>query len=252
MVLPAQRSRDEHAPRPPARSGPHPALVVLGVTLAAVVAIVAVIVALSVLVVVGRGSDEHLTAVAVAEPADAVVPAPSIPAVWPDPSSGVRLGSPEEAVRSFATELAGFDQPVVGPFTDELDGAVELRPTPDGPLTMVQVRQDGDLGAWYVVAAGSSAIAVARPGVGEVVGDELALVGSIPAGTGLLEISVNAIGSSEPLASVTMAGSSDGATLPFDDRLGLPGGPSGPGYVLVTATTADRVVAATIIPVMLD
>ena len=63
--------------------------------------------------------------------------------VWPLADSSVTYDDPIDAATEFATELVGFTDPVVGEFQqgDSRSGEVEVRPSADGPVTTVMVRQ---------------------------------------------------------------------------------------------------------------
>ena len=63
--------------------------------------------------------------------------------VFPDATSESSYADPAELVRAFAVELAGFVDPVVGDLRpgEGADASVTVRPTVDGPATVVQVRR---------------------------------------------------------------------------------------------------------------
>lgn len=88
---------------------------------------------------------------------------PAIP-LWPVVASSQRFDDPVAAARSFAVDLVGFTDPVVGPFqqADNRSGEVEVKPRANGPSTLVVVRQLED-DTWFVIAAVTENITLETP-----------------------------------------------------------------------------------------
>lgn len=171
-----------------------------------------------------------------APPADTAVD-PSVP-VWPSTEGSQRFDDPAEAARNFAVELAGFRDPVVGPFQADGDrsGAVVVRPAAQGPATNVMVRQLED-DTWWVVASSTADITLDQPGTGAQVTCPLRLTGTALAFEGTVAVSLRD-GQGGELGSGFVTGGGDVAR-PFDGTIecSVGGGPY--GTLLLTEASAE-------------
>lgn len=159
-------------------------------------------------------------------------------AVWPFAGSGVRYTDPVEAALGFAGFL-GFDEPVAGPYQggDSRSGEVEIRPTADGPITTVLVRQLSGSDDWYVLGSATANIAVDQPAAGTAVTSPLRLQGTSTAFEANVAVRLYEDGSTTPFATGFVMGGSMGELGPFDGELTFT--EPGPGFgVLVLATTS--------------
>lgn len=100
-------------------------------------------------------------------------------AVWPLVTMSVRYDTPEAAVQSFAVGFAGFTDPVISEFMlgDSRSGEFEIRPTTDGPVTVVFVRQLGPDDSWWILGSVSDNINVTEPPAFEPVTSPLVVAG---------------------------------------------------------------------------
>jgi hypothetical protein len=154
-------------------------------------------------------------------------------AVWPDPSHSQRFDDPVAAARSFAVDLVGFTDPVVGEFRqgDARSGEVEVRPTPTGPVTTVLVRQLGGDDTWWVLGSTTTNIEVDQPTAGEQVSSPVRLAGRANAYEGNVNVQIVTDGSTEPLVESYVTGMM-GELGPFDREVEFPNPGSGRGAVL--------------------
>jgi hypothetical protein len=157
-------------------------------------------------------------------------------ALFPAPSTSRRFDDPVATVQSFATELIGIPNPVVGPFQqgDARSGEVEVRPRADGPVTTVSVRRMED-DAWYVVGAATASIRLDSPTGGATVGSPVHLTGAADAYEGTVDVRVFADGFTEPIGTGFVTGA-QGSLGPFvgDVAFAAPGGATHGVIVLST------------------
>ena len=200
----------------------------IALTVALVVAVLALI-ALAVVVLRGDGNQAAPTtppAPTATEPATGqatVTPAPSptvttappvladtATAVWPVRSSDVRYDDPVRAARGFAVDFVGFNSPVVGAFQqgDSRSGEVATRPTANGPVTTVFVRQLGD-GNWWVLGAATEQIRLDAPATGELVSSPMHLTGAAQTFEGHVTVTLREDDIAAPLASGYVTGRMD-------------------------------------------
>jgi hypothetical protein len=87
--------------------------------------------------------------------------------LWPVVASSQRFDDPVAAARSFAVDLLGFTDPIVGGFQqgDSRSGEVEIRKRANGQPTTVLVRQLED-DAWWVIGANTQDIDITAPAPG--------------------------------------------------------------------------------------
>ncbi len=171
--------------------------------------------------------------------------------VWPAPDGTLRFTDPVEAARSFAADMVGFANPIVGDFRqgDARSGEVEVRAVADGPTTTVLVRQMSD-GAWWVVGAMTAEVQLDDPVPGMAIDNPLLLAGRAIAMESNVNVAIFRRGSLDPLGTGSAIGGGTTALLPFtgEVRWANPGG--GWGTVVVFTTNQDgRVLQAAAIPV---
>lgn len=142
-------------------------------------------------------------------------------AIFPDPESSQRFDDPVAATLAFVTELVGFSDPLLGEFAqgDARSGEVEVRSTPDGPVTVVAVRQLGEASTWWVVAADTEEIVVDTPAPGEAVTSPMALAGRATAFEGTVEVRLHRDGQLEPIATAVVTGGAEGELQPYRGEL---------------------------------
>jgi hypothetical protein len=130
---------------------------------------------------------------------------------------------------------------VLGPFRadDTRSGAIEIRPSADGPVTTVLLHRTGSGNAWWVVGAGSDDIVVDDPEAGDPVTGTLHLVGRARAFEGNVTVALWRHGDDEPILVSAVTGRGDGVLGDFDETFDVAGGATGPGFVLLTAPSAE-------------
>jgi hypothetical protein len=142
-----------------------------------------------------------------------VAPVDTSTAVFPSGSGDVRVRyfDPVEAARAFALEFVGFTDAIVGEFMqgDARSGEVQVRPTAEGPVTTVMVRQLGADGSWWVLGAVTDHIKVDSPGQGDAIASPLTVSGSAWAFEGAVVVEVREDGAREPLGSSYVTGGGD-------------------------------------------
>lgn len=170
------------------------------------------------------------------ESTSAVVPDET--ALWPAPGSDLTFADARSAARSFSTAYAGFDDPVVGPLLqgDSRSGEVEVRPSADGPVTTVLVRQFGSEGNWWVLGAVSGSLQLESPPAMAEVASPLRLTGSSTAFEANVSVEIRQDGRDEPLATGYVMGGSMGEMGPFDGTFTFDGASAGAGGAVVLAT----------------
>lgn len=97
---------------------------------------------------------------------------------WPDPLAGAGSDDPIEVATEFATEVLGFEDPLVGELQegDSRSGEVEIRAAADGPVTTVGVRQMSD-DRFYVLFAATSEVELLLPTAGSAIDTPLEVEG---------------------------------------------------------------------------
>jgi Immunoglobulin-like domain of bacterial spore germination len=176
---------------------------------------------------------------------------PSVP-VWPLTGDTQRFDDPVDAASSFAVDLVGFTDPIVGSFQPgdtARTGEVVVRPVADGPVTRVLVRQLED-DTWWVVASATPEISLDSPVTGAQLTCPLRLTGTAVAFEGTVEVIVRADAATAPLGTGYVTGGGD-VPRPFDGTVdcsldSVPGGAQY-GTVILTTTSAEdgRVLQAT-------
>ncbi len=140
--------------------------------------------------------------------------------VFPDPATSRRFDSPEAVAQAFATDLVGFEAPILGDFQqgDTRSGEIEVRAFAEGAPTVVAVRQLED-DTWFVIAASTESIELAVPAFGEPLSSPQALEGRAHAFEGTVNVRLFADGTSEPIAETFVTGRGDGVLGDFTGEL---------------------------------
>lgn len=162
--------------------------------------------------------------------------------VWPDPNTEIRFTDPMAAATSFAVDLVGFTDPVVGAFQqgDARSGEIEVRPLEDGPVTTVLVRQVAADDSWWVIGAVTESIEVDEPAPGQAIDDPVRLTGRARAFEGTVGVRIVADGSADPVGEGFVTGSGDGTLGPFDAEVRFDAGGARWGVVLFTTDSAEN------------
>lgn len=155
-------------------------------------------------------------------------------AVWPPADGSVTYSDPVQAATGFATELAGFTDPVVGEFQqgDNRSGEVEVRPRSDGPVTTVLVRQLGSEDSWSVIGAATDNIRPTLPAAGATVTSPAQLGGTSTAFEATVQVAVHARSAGEPLGRAFVMGGSMGDMGPFEGTIDFDAGGAVDGSIL--------------------
>lgn len=171
--------------------------------------------------------------------AGSVEGATSAPGIWPPDGGDVAYSDPVDAATSFATELVGFTDPIVGEYLegDARSGEVEVRSRDDGPITVVFVRQlQGD--AWSVIGAATADIALESPGTLDTITSPVALAGRATAFEGTVQTAVTDA-DGERLGEGFVTGGALGELQPFDGDLAFEA-PSGDHGAVLAYTVSAR------------
>jgi hypothetical protein len=185
-----------------------------------------------------------------AAPAPSITPSPPAPdegnplagAVWPLPDSETRYTDPVEAARGFAVDFVGFTDPVVDEFlvADSRSGEVEVRPTEDGPTTIVFLRKLDDDEFWWVLGSASENVIVQRPTVRDTVDSPLTVSGQARAFEGNVTVELRADGVAEPLFTGAVTGGAGPDFGPFEGTFEFTDpGTGGGALVAIIPSAAD-------------
>jgi immunoglobulin-like protein involved in spore germination len=159
--------------------------------------------------------------------------------IWPTLGSSTRFDDPVAAAQSFAVEVVGFRDPVVGTFEADGsgEGSVVVRPRAQGPATVVLVRQIDD-GTWGVVSASTADITLDRPVTGTQITCPLRVTGTALAFEGTVNVTVRDDEGS--IGSGTVTGGGD-VPRPFDGTIdcSLASASGGYGTVILTEASAE-------------
>jgi hypothetical protein len=180
------------------------------------------------------------TSTTVAPPV-ALTPDQAAQVVWPDPATEIRLTDPMAAATSFAVDLVGFTDPVVGAFQqgDSRSGEIEIRPIEDGPVTTVLVRQVAADDSWWVIGAVSENIEVDEPAPQQAIDDPVRLTGRARAFEGTVGVRIVADGSADPVGTGFVTGSGDGTLGPFDAEVRFDAAGARWGVVVFSTDSAE-------------
>jgi hypothetical protein len=244
----AESSPDGPVPprRPPVRWG---RLAAFG----AVIAFVAVVATLAVVAVVdddeaaAPSSTTVTTAATTSTPPGAsttVTPTTVVDtstAVWPFAATSVRYTDPRAAAQGFAVDFLGFESPAVGPFMagDSRSGEVEIRPTADGPVTTIFVRQLGAGDEWWVLGAATANIRLDEPAALSTVTSPVQLQGTSTAFEANVSVEVRQDGSITPIGRGSVMGGSMGEMGPFDGSVEFDGPTTESGAIVLATQSME-------------
>lgn len=174
-------------------------------------------------------------------PATATPAGDAASAVWPSPTSSQRFDDPVAAVTSFATDFVGFTDPVIGELTSTLIGTsqIDVRPSPDGPITTVTVAQLGPDLTWWVLGAATPNIVVDDPPPLSLVSSPVALRGRALAFEGTVDVEVRNDDGPTPIATGVVTGGGGGELAPFDGQIEITPAPTGRGSITFLTRSAD-------------
>lgn len=166
------------------------------------------------------GSSASSTTTTTAATTSTTMPVDRATAVWPTEASTERPTGPVAAARTFATDVLHFVAPVVGEYRqgDARSGEVELRPTADGPVTTVFVRQLSGEDTWSVLGAATAGIEIDVPSAGQAVGDPLVVRGRAVAFEGVVDVAILADDVTAPIGTGTVMGGGD-ELRPFEGAI---------------------------------
>ncbi len=183
----------------------------------------------------------------------ALTPEQAAQVAWPDPATESRFTDPMAAATSFAVDLVGFTDPVVGAFQqgDSRSGEIEIRPREDGPVTLVMVRQVASDDSWWVIGAVTENIEVTEPVAQQAIDDPLRLTGRARAYEGTVNVRVFQDGSADPIGTGIVMGRGDGVLGPFDSEIRFDNAGGGWGTVVFSTSSAEdgRIWEATVVRV---
>lgn len=163
------------------------------------------------------------------------------PVVWPAPGSGTQFATPDDAARSFAEDLAGFNDPVLSPFRagDGRSGEIDLQPIATGPVSTILLRQVGTDDSWSVIAVVNDNIIIDQPAPGEAVANPMTLSGQARAFEGHVDVRIYVHGQTSPIAEGFVTGRGDGVLGRFDSTLDWPSSTRGSGMLVLGTFSAN-------------
>jgi hypothetical protein len=251
----AERS-EVHPGGPPPGGSPAPRRPIL--LIAALVVAVAVIAALVAVILWPDDSDDVTTEPATTtteapattattafptttEAPPTVAPVDTTTAVFPYGTGDVRYFNPVEAARAFAVDFVGFTDPLIGEFMqgDARSGEVQVRPTANGPVTTVFVRQLGTDGSWWVLGSVTAYITADRPGQGEAINSPVTVSGSAMAFEGQVVVEVREDGAREPLGTGYVTGGGD-EMRPFSGQVSFSPASADYGAMVFLSNSAEN------------
>ena len=161
-------------------------------------------------------------------------------AVWPSRDSDTRYADPVEAARGFAVDFVGFTDPVLGEFlvADSRSGEVEVKPSDDGPTTIVFLRKLGDDDTWWVLGSASQNVIVQSPRVRAIIDSPLTVSGQARVFEGNVELDLRADGVAEPLFTGNVTGGAGPDFGQFEGTFEFSDPATGGGALLATVPSA--------------
>ena len=164
----------------------------------------------------------------------------TLTAVFPTEASTARYQDPVAAVTAFATDYAGFVNPVVGPYQggDSRSGEVEVRSVADGPVTTVFVRMLGSDNSWWVLGASTPNINLSEPAWFASISSPVVLKGTSSAYEGTISTEVREDDNDQPLGEGFVTGGSTGMG-PFDGTLAFTKPTKGYGAVVLSTQSQE-------------
>lgn len=172
---------------------------------------------------------------------DTTIPAASNWAIWPGRNQSSGFATPTDAAQSFAVELAGFAEPIIGEFQagDSRSGEIQIQPGPNGPITTVLLRQIEDDDSWWVIAAITDDIIIERPTAQDRIGGVLRVTGRARAFEGTVDVTLQMLDTNDPIVTGFVTGRGDGELGDFTKDFDLPSGVEGRAVLLLTAPSAN-------------
>ena len=163
------------------------------------------------------------------------------PAVWPTSASSTRYRTPEAAAMGFAVDYLHMVNPVVGGFQqgDSRSGEVPVQPNPTGPVTTVLVRELGSDNSWWVLGAGTAAIALTEPTWNASISSPVTLKGSAMAYEGTVQTQVREDDNNKPIGEGYVTGGTD-AMGQFSGSLAFKKATARYGAVVLSVTSAEN------------
>ena len=160
-------------------------------------------------------------------------------AIWPAAGAASAPADPVDAARRFATSYLGFTEPNVGAFRqgDTRSGEVDVRPTTDGPVTTILVRQLSGETTWSVLGATTSSIEVTGPAAGEEIGAPVTVAGRAFTFEGHVAVEVRQDGRTDPAGEGFVGGGDE--MRPFAGEVSVAPGAGGYGAVVFLTRSAD-------------
>jgi len=184
---------------------------------------------------------------------DTTIPVTSNWAIWPDRNQSSGFATPTDAAQSFAVDLAGFAEPIIGEFQagDSRSGEIQIQPNPSGPITTVLLRQIEDDDSWWVIGAITDDIIVEQPTARDRIGGVLRVTGQARAFEGTIDVTLQMLDTNDPIVTGFVTGRGDGELGDFTKDFDLPSGVEGRAVLLLTAPSAEdgSTWAATAIPI---
>ncbi|MGK2929246.1 MAG: Gmad2 immunoglobulin-like domain-containing protein [Acidimicrobiales bacterium] len=175
---------------------------------------------------------------------------------YPSPTTSQRFESPESAGQSYATEVLGFTEIVVGEYRagDSRSGELPVTDREGGPETTILVRQMED-DTWYVLGSVTEDITVDQPQRGDPISSPFETTGSALAFEGHVSVVVRALDDPTPLGEGFVTGNGVPPAGPFEGSIEFEAPPEEvPGIVIYLEYSAQdgHVRKATSIPVRLS
>ncbi len=139
---------------------------------------------------------------------------------YPSPTTSQRFESPESAATSYAREVLGFTELVMGEFMegDSRSGEVPISDREDGPETTVLVRlMDDD--TWYVLGSVTDDIVVDTPAAGDPIASPFATDGEALAFEGTVDVFVRTQADPMPIGEGFVMGNGVPPAGPFEGSI---------------------------------
>ncbi len=161
--------------------------------------------------------------------------------MWPTAASSTRYPTPEAAATGFATDYLHMVNPVIGQFQqgDARSGEIPVQPSATGPVTTVLVRQLGSDNSWWVLGAGTAAIALSEPTWNASITSPVTLKGTAMAYEGTVQTQVREDDNSKTLGEGYVTGGSM-AMAPFSGSLAFTRATTKYGAVVLYTTSAEN------------
>lgn len=139
---------------------------------------------------------------------------------YPSPLTSQRFESAESAAQSYANDVLGFTELIVGEFRagDSRSGEVPITDREGGPETTVLVRQMED-DTWYVLASITEDITVDTPTAGDAITSPFETTGTALAFEGTVDVLVRAQDDPEVLGEGFVTGSGTPPAGPFEGSI---------------------------------